>query len=93
MDIYNDTDTLQDILNKLIISKSQFGDINIQMIRMIKNASEKLEGRQMDLAKKTTLESFNYMKNAIINIEDSIDYINKLLEILEIYFKCKFKGD
>ena len=90
MDIYNDIKLMKDFIDRLTKGKNELGDINMQMISMLKHASEHLEGRQMDLAKEKTTETFKHLKNVIINLDSSIEYISSLVEILEQYLLCKF---
>lgn len=91
MDIYNDTTILEEKKNLLKKSKISFGDVNLQMINMINVARSNLEGKQMKLAEKTTLQSVKQVKNIITNIDGMISFTDKLQEALEIYLSSKFR--
>lgn len=91
MDIDNDTELLAYCEKGLIECKSKFGDANLQMLYMIRVASQTLEGNQMDKAKETIFQTTNNVKNVIANIDVNILYIHNLQKILGEYLKIKFR--
>ena len=90
MDIYNDTESLFNCERNLSDCRSKFDDANLQMLNMIKVASQTLEGNQMNKAKATIFQTTNNVKNVMANIDANILYINKLQTILTKYLKIKF---
>lgn len=92
-DIDIDTSILIDSRQELSQIRNQFGDINIQMIKMISTAKNTLEGNQMDLAEKTTFESINQIKNTVSSIDEIIRFLNELNVILDEYFSYKFSEE
>lgn len=71
-DIDIDTSILIDSRQELSQIRNQFGDINIQMIKMISTAKNTLEGNQMDLAEKQLL-------NRLIKLKILFHLLMKLL--------------
>ena len=91
-DMNVDSNTIEEINSKLKSINRNLTNANQQMLASLLQSQGFLEGQQFEKAKKVTLKNIEQIGITSNNIRHSIEYNEKILELLHRYEKCKYTG-
>ena len=91
-DMNVDSNAIEIINDKLKTINRNLSNANQQMLISLSQSYGFLEGQQFDKARKLTLKNTDQTGKTSNNIRHSIEYNEKILELLDRYEKCKYTG-
>ena len=95
-DMNVDSNTIEKINSKLKSINRNLTNANQQMIASLLQSQGGLEGglegQQFEKAKRVTIKNTELTGKTSNNIRHSIEYNEKILELLHRYEKCKYTG-
>lgn len=91
-DMNVDSNTIEEINSKLKSINRNLSNANQQMIVSLSQSQGFLEGQQFNKAKRVTVKNIEQTAITSNNIRHSIEYNEKILELLHSYEKCKYTG-
>lgn len=91
-DMNVDPNAIEEINSKLKTINRNLSNANQQMLTSLLQSQGFLEGHQFEKARKVTLKSIEQTGITSNNIRHSIEYNEKILDLLYRYDKCKYTG-
>ncbi|WP_440452838.1 MULTISPECIES: hypothetical protein [Ruminococcus] len=91
-DMNVDPYAIEEINSKLKTINRNLSNANQQMLTSLLQSQGFLEGHQFEKARKVTLKNIEQTGITSNNIRHSIEYNEKILDLLYRYDKCKYTG-